>query len=168
MSLGKNPRKECNFFTVAMKEPLKPGRKYEIRVENRGCSTDQNIFRFHSNVFYASALFYISFQKTMKPQHMHKFQPSVQLKSAFGFPRMSTDRHAGGCYGLCEDSAVTSRVHFIWDLTILKHLTQESYVNLKKKKVTFTNCLMYLNVNNFLFSNKNCQDLFILLQTSQQ
>lgn len=82
---------------------------------------------------------------------------------------MSTDRHAGGCYGLCEDSAVTSRVHFIWDLTILKHLTQESYVNLKKKKkkVTFTNCLMYLNVNNFLFSNKNCQDLFILLQTSQ-
>lgn len=40
MSLGKNPRKECNFFTVAMKEPLKPGRKYEIRVENRGCSTD--------------------------------------------------------------------------------------------------------------------------------
>jgi len=40
------------FFLIAVKEPFKPGKKYEIRAERRSCYWQILIFRFHSSVPY--------------------------------------------------------------------------------------------------------------------
>lgn len=83
------------FFCNSRKRAFQTRKKYEMRAQSRSCYWQILIFRFHSSVSYASALFYIPLHEKVKSQCLHDFQPWVQLKSILGLPHVRTSRCSG-------------------------------------------------------------------------